>query len=33
MLELISERRCFGGAQRFYRHTSTVIGLPTRLSV
>lgn len=33
MLELISEHRCFGGAQRFYRHASSVIGLPMRFSV
>lgn len=33
MLELISEHRCFGGAQRFYRHASTTIGLPMQFSV
>ncbi|GAA5232791.1 S-formylglutathione hydrolase [Verticiella sediminum] len=33
MLELISEHRCFGGWQRFYRHASSVIGLPMRFSV
>ncbi|MEO6984154.1 MAG: alpha/beta hydrolase-fold protein, partial [Paralcaligenes sp.] len=33
LLELISEHRCFGGWQRFYRHTSTTIGLPMRFSV
>ena len=33
MLELISEHGCFGGAQRFYRHASSVIGLPMRFSV
>lgn len=33
MLELISEHRCFGGWQRYYRHPSTVIGLPMRFSV
>src|SRR5690606_36202272 len=33
MLELISEHRCFGGWQRFYRHQSSVIGLPMRFSV
>ena len=31
--ELLSEHGCFGGVQRFYRHTSTVIGLPMRFSV
>lgn len=33
MLELISEHACFGGTQRFYRHTSDAIGLPMRFSV
>ncbi len=33
MLELISENVCFGGVQRFYQHTSSVIGLPMRFSV
>jgi S-formylglutathione hydrolase len=33
MLELISEHACFGGVQRFYRHTSDAIGLPMRFSV
>lgn len=33
MLELISEHRCFGGWQRYYRHASTVIGLPMQFSV
>ncbi|GAB1576680.1 S-formylglutathione hydrolase [Bordetella petrii] len=32
-LELISQHRCFGGWQRFYRHASTEIGLPMRFSV
>lgn len=32
-LEVISEHRCFEGVQRFYRHTSQVIGLPMRFSV
>jgi len=32
-LELISEHRCFGGWQRYYRHTSRIIGLPMRFSV
>lgn len=33
MLELLSEHRCFGGRQRFYRHTSIAVGLPMRFSV
>lgn len=33
MLERISEHRCFGGWQRYYRHESQVIGLPMRFSV
>ncbi|GAA4329263.1 S-formylglutathione hydrolase [Pigmentiphaga soli] len=32
MLELLSEHRCFGGSQRFYRHPSAEIGLPMRFS-
>jgi S-formylglutathione hydrolase len=32
MLELISEHACFGGVQRFYKHDSTVIGLPMRFA-
>ena len=32
-LELISAHACFGGAQRFYRHASTEIGLPMKFSV
>lgn len=32
-LELISQHRCFGGWQRFYRHASAEIGLPMRFSV
>lgn len=32
-LELLSEHACFGGVQRFYQHTSGVIGLPMRFSV
>jgi S-formylglutathione hydrolase len=32
-LELLSEHRCHGGAQRFYRHASQEIGLPMRFSV
>ena len=33
MLELLREHVCFGGIQRFYRHASREIGLPTRCSV
>jgi S-formylglutathione hydrolase len=33
MLELLSEHACFGGTQRFYRHTPQAIGLPMRFSV
>ena len=32
-LELLSEHRCFGGVQRFYRHQSAAIGLPMQFSV
>jgi S-formylglutathione hydrolase len=32
-LETISEHRCFGGVQGFYRHQSSTIGLPMRFSV
>lgn len=32
-LELISQHRCFGGTQRYYRHESAAIGLPMRFSV
>lgn len=32
-LELLSSHRCFGGEQRFYRHVSTVVGLPMKFSV
>ena len=32
-LKVLSEHACFGGAQRFYEHDSTVIGLPMRYSV
>jgi S-formylglutathione hydrolase len=32
-LETISEHRCFGGLQGFYRHQSAVIGLPMRFGV
>ena len=31
-LELLSEHACFGGVQRFYKHESSVIGLPMRFS-
>ncbi|MDB5842556.1 MAG: fghA [Herminiimonas sp.] len=33
MLETISEHRCFGGVQAFYRHPSRENGLPMRFSV
>ena len=33
MLECLNEHRCFGGSQRFYRHASSIIGLPMRFSV
>ena len=32
-LETISEHACFGGVQGFYKHASSVIGLPMRLGV
>lgn len=32
-IETISEHRCFGGVQGFYRHASGTIGLPMRFSV
>ncbi|MBO9357572.1 S-formylglutathione hydrolase [Bordetella petrii] len=32
-LDLISQHRCFGGWQRYYRHASAQIGLPMRFSV
>jgi len=32
-IETISESRCFGGVQGFYRHASREIGLPMRFSV
>jgi S-formylglutathione hydrolase len=32
-LETISEHRCFGGLQGFYRHESASIGLPMRFAV
>ena len=31
--ELLSEHRCHGGSQRFYRHASQEIGLPMRFAV
>ena len=32
-MELLSEHRCFGGTQRFYRHDSAEIGLPMRFAL
>ena len=32
-IETISEHRCFGGVQGFYRHASTEIGLPMKFGV
>ncbi len=32
-LQLRTEHRCFGGAQRFYEHASQQIGLPMRFAV
>jgi len=32
LLEVISEHRCFGGVQRFYKHDSETIGLPMRFA-
>lgn len=32
MLETLSEHYCFSGVQGFYRHASSVIGLPMRFS-
>ena len=32
-MELVSSHACFGGVQGFYRHQSTVVGLPMRFSV
>jgi S-formylglutathione hydrolase len=31
--EVLSEHACFGGVQGFYKHASTVIGLPMRFGV
>ncbi|MGB6055371.1 MAG: S-formylglutathione hydrolase [Burkholderiaceae bacterium] len=33
MMETLSQHRCFGGTQGFYRHESREIGLPMRFSV
>ena len=33
MLEIVSEHRCFGGVQGFYRHDSRATGLPMQFSV
>ncbi|MGB7481756.1 MAG: S-formylglutathione hydrolase [Burkholderiaceae bacterium] len=33
MMETLSQHRCFGGTQGFYRHASATIGLPMRFSV
>ena len=32
-VEVLSEQRCFGGVQGFYRHDSEAIGLPMRFGV
>ena len=32
-LELLNAHACFGGAQRFYQHSSREIGLPMKFSV
>ena len=32
-LETLSEHRCFGGVQGYYRHASSVIGLPMKFGV
>ena len=32
-MEILSEHRCFGGTQGFYRHESRCIGLPMRFGV
>ncbi|WP_207224681.1 S-formylglutathione hydrolase [Fluviicoccus keumensis] len=32
-MQLLSEHRCFGGFQRFYRHDSREIGLPMQFAV
>ena len=33
MVDIISERACFGGVLRICRHESTAIGLPMRFAV
>jgi S-formylglutathione hydrolase len=33
IFEVLSEHACFGGVQGFYKHTSSVIGLPMRFGV
>src|SRR4051812_42515717 len=33
MFETVSEHACFGGVQGYYKHASTVIGLPMRFGV
>ena len=33
VLETLSEHRCFGGVQGYYRHPSAVIGLPMKFGV
>jgi S-formylglutathione hydrolase len=33
VLETLSEHRCFGGVQGYYRHLSAVIGLPMKFGV
>jgi S-formylglutathione hydrolase len=32
-VQLLSEHASFGGVQRFYQHTSSVVGLPMKFSV
>ncbi len=32
-LELLAEHGCFGGVQRFYRHSSAEVGLPMRFGI
>lgn len=32
-LDLLGEHACFGGSQRFYRHSSVEIGLPMKFGV
>jgi len=32
-MQILSEHRCFGGSQRFYRHASGEIGLPMRFGL